>query len=192
MSELNKSQKIDNKSDTRNLQDRFKGMSVEDIVAELDKNRKPLQIAIENWTHDFNIGSIVRTANTFNVSKIHIIGKKRWNARGAMCTNLYMNIVFHSTINEFEKYCEDNSPEYDIIGIDCLEGVSIPLEKTNLPTKSILLFGAEKTGLTKEAQKLALNSSGKILHITQYGSTRSINAGHAAAIAMYEWIRQNQ
>jgi tRNA G18 (ribose-2'-O)-methylase SpoU len=199
-------------ADTRNLTDQFKGLPNEAVVEELDKSRADLHIAIENWTHDFNIGSIVRTANAFNVAAVHIIGRRRWNRRGAMKTEAYQHVYHHTTIEEFEQWAA-GVPESEravlhldhpgelapsptaslpVIGVDILPGVSKPIEGETLPNHCVLLFGSEGDGLSAEAQQLALSSSGKLLHITQYGSTRSVNAGHAAAITMFAWSLQNR
>jgi tRNA G18 (ribose-2'-O)-methylase SpoU len=158
-------------------------MSVENIRAELDKSRMPLEIAIENWSLDFNVGSIIRTANAFNVAKVHIIGKRRYNARGAMCTEKYMHVVTHENVDDFAKYAVQAG--LTVIGIDVLP-TSSPIEKFEFPKKCALVFGSESDGLTNEAIRL----SEQVLHITQEGSTRSINAHAAAAIAMYAYRTQ--
>lgn len=200
--------------DTRNLVDKYKGRSVESVVEDLDCSRAKMHIAIENWEHDFNIGSIVRTANAFNVGAVHIVGRRKWNRRGAMMTDVYQHVYHHYTLDEFSAYCQgdadlraqlrtrslrdtDTEPhpgelaplegKFPLLGIDILPGVSTPLERAELPERCIMLFGSEGTGLSDEALDLVRASSRQILHITQYGSTRSINAGHAAAVAMYAW-----
>jgi tRNA G18 (ribose-2'-O)-methylase SpoU len=213
------------KEDSRNLRTDLKGKSVRDVIAELDQNRAKMQIAIENWDHDFNMGSIVRTANAFNVSAVHIIGRRRWNSRGAMMTDTYLHVYHHFTVAEFGAWARrdeelrqalrstsinevrrgeerldelapilhvtreisEHSPQIPVIGIDCLDGVSTPIENETLPKECVLLFGSEGSGLSHEAQDLALESSGQLLHITQYGSTRSMNVGHAAAVTMFKW-----
>lgn len=87
--------------DRRNVQDEYRYWTVEAIKADLDKTRAPLHIAIENWQHDLNIGTIVRAANAFNIEAVHIIGRRHWNRRGAMVTDRYMNIFHHKTVDEF-------------------------------------------------------------------------------------------
>ena len=89
--------------DTRNLIDEYKGMANEQVFDLLSQKRTPLEVAIENVEHDFNIGSIVRTANSFNVSVVHIIGKKKYNRRGAMCTDKDLKIIHHPSISDFLK-----------------------------------------------------------------------------------------
>lgn len=170
--------------DRRNVEDRFRYWRREAIVVELDSTRRPLHVAIENWSHDFNIGSIVRTANAFNVAAVHIIGRRRWNKRGAMVTDRYLQVDHHDSMSAFAEWAD--SETLPIVGIDVLPG-SQPIEGSTMPTPAILLFGAEGPGLSSEA----VSTSSAVLHITQSGSTRSINAGAAAAIAMYEWVRQH-
>ena len=166
--------------DRRNVADRFRYWSVEAIVAELDRSRHPLQIAIQNWEHDFNIGSMVRTANAFNVSAVHIIGRRRWNRRGAMVTDRYLSVRHHPTVAGFAASLA--AEDYVAIGVDNLDG-AVPLERFAVPERCCLVFGSEGPGLTDElvAECTAL------VAISQYGSTRSLNAGAAAAIAMYHW-----
>ena len=122
--------------DRRNVLDKYRYWTVEAIVAELDTKRHDLQIAIENWQHDLNIGSVVRTANAFNVSAVHIVGKRDWNKRGAMVTDRYLTVHDHATVEEFKEWCDNKS--LPIIGIDNLP-ISKQLESATLP-KSCLLY----------------------------------------------------
>jgi tRNA G18 (ribose-2'-O)-methylase SpoU len=170
--------------DRRNVLDKYRYWKVEAIVADLDRKRHPLQIAIENWQHDLNIGSVVRTANAFNVSYVHIIGKRDWNKRGAMVTDKYLHVLHHPSIRDFHIWCEKEN--LIIIGIDNLP-ISQELEKTTMPERCVLLFGQEGSGMSQEAVDVCQ----KILAIRQYGSTRSMNASAAAAIAMYAWAMQH-
>ena len=166
--------------DRRNVIDRYRYWKVSAIVADLDTRRHPLQIAIQNWEHDFNIGSIVRTANAFNVSGVHIIGRRRWNRRGAMVTDRYLTIFHHASVTDFaDRMAADN---YVVIGVDNLPG-ALPLEPYELPQRTCLVFGSEGPGLTDELVAVCK----ALVAITQHGSTRSLNAGAAVAIAMYHW-----
>ncbi|HEX4444986.1 MAG TPA: TrmH family RNA methyltransferase [Galbitalea sp.] len=170
--------------DTRNVVDKYRYWTIEAIVADLDRYRHPFAVAIENWQHDMNIGSIVRTANAFAAETVHIIGRKRWNKRGAMVTDRYQHVLHHETVEEFVRWARVK--ELPIIAIDNVP-VSVPIESFDLPTACILLFGQEGPGLSDEAVK----SADAVVEITQYGSTRSINASAAAAIAMHVWITQH-
>lgn len=170
--------------DTRNVVDQYRFWREDAIKADLAVKRNgDLHIAIENWTHDFNIGSIVRTANAFNAAGVHIVGPKRYNRRGAMCTDHYLNMFHHDDVAAFIDWAKGEN--LAIIGIDNLPG-SIPIEGYQFPRNCVLLFGTEKDGLTPPA----LEAANVLLHITQFGSTRSINAGAAAAIAMYAYMNQ--
>ncbi len=170
--------------DRRNVLDHYRYWKVEAIVADLDTKRHPLQIAIENWQHDLNIGSIVRTANAFNVSAVHIVGKRDWNRRGAMVTDKYLRVIHHPTIADFKNWCDEN--QIPIIGIDNLP-VSTQLESATLPETCVLFFGQEGAGMSDEAVSIC----SQVLAIQQYGSTRSMNASAAGAIAMYAWAMQH-
>jgi tRNA G18 (ribose-2'-O)-methylase SpoU len=166
--------------DRRNVIDRYRYWTVEAIVADLETRRHPLRIAIQNWEHDFNIGSIVRTANAFNVAGVHIIGKRRWNRRGAMVTDRYLDVSHHPSVTDFAE--QIRSDGCVIIGVDNLAG-AVPLDRSELPEQTCLVFGSEGPGLTDELVAVCE----QLVAITQYGSTRSLNAGAAAAIAMYHW-----
>ena len=170
--------------DRRNVLDHYRYWKVEAIVADLDTKRHPLQIAIENWQHDLNIGSVVRTANAFNVSFVHIVGKRDWNRRGAMVTDKYLHVLHHPTVEDFSNWCKENL--IPIIGIDNLP-ISQKLEGFSLPEKCVLFFGQEGAGMSDEAVEIC----SVVLAIEQHGSTRSMNASAAGAIAMYAWAMQH-
>ncbi len=175
---------MDPSEDTRNLVDKYKGMSNEDIVADLDKTRIPLEVAIENLAHDFNIGTVVRNANAFNVSRVHIIGKRKYNRRGAMVTDRYLHMDHFATVDEF--VADAHARGYKIVAVDNNRPESKPLAKTKLSPKSILVFGSESDGISQEL----LDKSDQAFYMEQLGSTRSINVGCASAVAMYEAVRQ--
>jgi tRNA G18 (ribose-2'-O)-methylase SpoU len=174
--------------DTRNVVDKYRYWSMEAIVADLDSNRHNFHVAIENWQHDLNIGSIVRTANAFLAKQVHIIGNKRWNRRGAMVTDRYQHILHHPTVEEFVAWSKtaNEGKEMPIIAIDNVPGCK-QLETYKLPETCVLLFGQEGPGLSDTA----IAASKDVVEITQFGSTRSINASAAAAITMHQWIMQN-
>lgn len=170
--------------DRRNVVDEFRYLTMAAIVADLDTRRHPLHVAIENWGHDLNIGSVVRTANAFAVAEVHIVGRRRWNRRGAMVTDRYQHVRHHPDVADLLDWAAKEG--VPVLGIDNVPG-SIPIEGYDFPAECVLLFGQESVGLTDEARA----ASRDILHITQFGSTRSINAGAAAAIAMHAWVRQH-
>lgn len=168
--------------DTRNVIDRFRYWSMEAIVADLDERRHPFHVAIENWQHDLNIGSIVRNANAFLAAEVHIVGRRRWNKRGAMVTDRYQHVRHHETIADLVAFARESG--LPIVAVDNVPG-SRPVDAAPLPLECILLFGQEGPGLSAEA----LAAADEVIEITQYGSTRSINASAAAAIVMHEWVR---
>jgi len=170
--------------DTRNVVDRYRNWTVDAIVADLDARRHPFHVAIENFEHDMNIGSVVRSANAFLASEVHIVGNRRWNRRGAMVTERYQHVRHHDSIDALVDWA--GAADLPLIGIDNVEG-SVPIETYRLPRECILVFGQEGPGLSAHAQQACVD----LLAITQFGSTRSINAGAAAAVAMHAWIRQH-
>ncbi|MDR2378345.1 MAG: RNA methyltransferase [Bifidobacteriaceae bacterium] len=166
--------------DRRNVVDRYRYWTNTAIRADLDSRAHPFHVAVENWEHDFNIGAIVRTANAFAAAGVHIVGRRRWNRRGAMVTDRYLNVVGHPNVGALADWAAANG--LALVAIDNVPG-ALPLEDARLPEKCVLLFGQEGPGLTAAA----LGAASAVYEITQYGSTRSINAGAAAAIAMYHW-----
>ncbi|MGA8988301.1 TrmH family RNA methyltransferase [Aeromicrobium sp.] len=170
--------------DRRNVVDRYRYWRLEAIVADLDLHRHGFHVGIENWQHDFNIGSIVRTANAFAAAEVHIVGRRRWNRRGAMVTDRYQHVRHHGSIADFAGWAAEQG--LAVIGIDNVAD-SVPIETAVLPEACVLLFGQEGPGLSDEARQ----ACERTLSIAQFGSTRSINAGAAAAIAMHSWIRQH-
>jgi tRNA G18 (ribose-2'-O)-methylase SpoU len=167
--------------DRRNVTDRYRYWSVEAIKADLDQRRHPFHVAIENWKHDLNIGTVVRTANAFLAAEVHIVGRRRWNRRGAMVTDRYQHVRHHPGPHELASWAEDE--RVPLIGIDNLPG-STPLAASPLPRRCVLVFGQEGPGLSEAMREVVTECRS----IPQFGSTRSINAGVAAGIAMYAWI----
>jgi tRNA G18 (ribose-2'-O)-methylase SpoU len=167
--------------DTRNVVDRYRNWTVDAIVADLDARRHRFHVAIENWQHDLNIGSIVRSANAFLAREVHIVGNRRWNRRGAMVTDRYQHIRHHPDVESFVRWVGGSGLE--LVGIDNVEGAT-SLEEEALPLECVLLFGQEGPGLSAAA----VDACHQVRSIAQFGSTRSINAGAAAAIAMHAWI----
>ncbi|TBN58060.1 rRNA methyltransferase [Glaciihabitans arcticus] len=172
------------RGDTRNVIDRYRYWSMEAIISDLDERRHPFHVAIENWQHDMNIGSIVRSANAFGADTVHIIGRKRWNKRGAMVTDRYQHVLHHEDVAAFTAWAAGE--ELPVIAIDNVPG-SVLLETYALPKRCVLLFGQEGPGLSAEA----IAASEAIVEISQFGSTRSINASAAAAVAMHAWVMQH-
>ena len=169
--------------DTRNVVDEYRYWTMDAIVADLDQRRHAFHVAIENWQHDMNIGTVVRTANAFLAAEVHIVGRRRWNRRGAMVTDRYQHVHHHEDVASFKSWADAAS--LPIIAIDNVPG-SVALDRADLPERCVLLFGQEGPGLSPDAVAAA---SG-VIEITQYGSTRSINASAAGAVVMYEWCRR--
>ena len=175
--------------DRRNVTDGYRYWRHEAIVADLDTRRHGLHIAVENWGHDFNIGSVIRTANAMNVAAFHIVGRRRWNRRGAMVTDRYQRELHHPDVAALQRWAQDAGEAgapVPIIGIDNVPG-AVPLETYDLPERCVMVFGQEGPGLTAEA----VAACDVVLEIAQFGSTRSMNAGAAAAIAMHAWVRRH-
>lgn len=174
----------DTTHDTRNVIDKYRGQSVEAIVDDLDQSRVELEIAVENIERDFNMGTIVRNANAFNVRRVHIIGRRQWNKRGAMKTDAYLHLEYHASVDEF--FAKMAERQRAVIAIDIVEGAT-PLSETALPKNAVLVFGAEGPGLSTDI----ITKAASVVKIEQFGSTRSVNVGVASGIVMYAWMQQH-
>ncbi len=172
------------RGDSRNVIDRYRYWTMDAIVADLDESRHPFHVAIENWQHDMNIGSIVRSANAFAAETVHIIGRRRWNKRGAMVTDRYQHVLHHPDVAAFVTWAREH--DLPIVAVDNVPG-SVIIETFAFPERCVLLFGQEGPGLSPEA----LDAADAVVEISQFGSTRSINASAAAAVAMHAWITQH-
>ena len=169
--------------DRRNVVDRYRYWRLEAIVADLDERRHPFHVAIENWQHDLNIGSIVRSANAFLAQSVRIVGRRRWNRRGAMVTDRYQHVEHHDSIEGLLDWAREQG--LPIVAVDNLPG-AVPVDRAELPRRCVLLFGQEGPGLSEGA----LAAASLHVEVRQFGSTRSINAAAAAAIVMHEWTRR--
>ena len=170
--------------DRRNVVDAYRYWTRDAIVQDIDRRRHPLHVAIENFAHDANIGTVVRTANAFAVGTVHIVGRRRWNRRGAMVTDRYQHLLHHPDVDALVAWAAEQ--DLTVVAVDNTPG-SVRLETATLPERCLLLFGQEGPGVTEQAREVASMT----VSIAQFGSTRSINAGVAAGIAMHAWIRQH-
>jgi tRNA G18 (ribose-2'-O)-methylase SpoU len=168
--------------DRRNVVDRYRYWRIEAIVADLDERRFPFHVAIENWKHDLNIGTVVRNANAFGAAAVHVVGRRRWNRRGAMVTDRYLHVRHYPDVADLAAWAANE--ELALVGIDNTEGAR-PLDAAPLPARCVLVFGQEGTGLSPEA----VAACAELRDIPMFGSTRSINAGVASGIAMHAWVR---
>ena len=170
--------------DPRNVIDKFKHVPESDIVRELDAADHGLIIALENTERDFNMGTIVRSANAFGVRRVIVIGRRQWNKRGAMATDKYLHVEYLPTTAEFVERMREEGRS--IVAIDNVPG-SVELAQTELPRDAVLVFGQEGPGISEEL----IEAADVIVAIEQFGSTRSINVGAAATVAMYAWLQRH-
>jgi tRNA G18 (ribose-2'-O)-methylase SpoU len=170
--------------DARNVVDAYRYWTREAMIADIDQRRHPLHVAIENFGHDANIGGVVRTANAFAVDTVHIVGRRRWNRRGAMVTDRYQRLRHHDSAAELMEFAADAG--LTAVAVDNVPGAA-RLEQIQLPRNCLLVFGQEGPGITDDTRAAA----GRTVSIAQFGSTRSINVAVAAGIVMHAWIRQH-
>ncbi|UXA18516.1 RNA methyltransferase [Mycobacterium sp. SMC-4] len=170
--------------DSRNVVDAYRYWTREAIVADIDHRRHRLHVAIENFGNDANIGGVVRAANAFAVHTVHIVGRRRWNRRGAMVTDRYQRLRHHDSTAELLAFAAQEG--LTVVAVDNVPGAA-RLEQTALPRDCLLIFGQEGPGITEDAKAGAAST----VSIAQFGSTRSINAAVAAGIAMHTWVVQH-
>lgn len=171
----------DIQADTRNVTDEFKGLPHDTIVRRLDERGVELEIAIENLERDFNMGTIVRSANAFGVRKVHVVGRRQWNKRGAMMTDKYLEVVYHESAEAFKQAVQSRI----VIAVDNIAAAD-DIRLASKVQQAVIVFGAEGPGLSAEL----LSVADAVVAIPQLGSTRSLNVGVAAGIAMWEWLRE--
>lgn len=169
--------------DSRNVVDAYRYWRREAIIADIDTRRHPLHIAIENFGNDANIGAVVRTANAFAVHTVHIVGRRRWNRRGAMVTDRYQHLAHHDSTADLLEFAAGAG--LTVVAVDNIPG-AVPIETTALPRDALLVFGQEGPGISEDTR----SGADLTVSIAQFGSTRSVNAAVAAGIAMHTWIRQ--
>ncbi len=170
--------------DRRNVVDAYRYWRRDAVAADLAQRAHPFHVAIENFAHDHNIGTVVRTANAFGAAGVHIVGRRRWNRRGAMVTDRYVAVHHHAAVTDLAAFAAARG--LPVVAVDNTPGAA-RLETAVLPRECMLLFGQEGPGLTEAARAAAAMA----VSVAQFGSTRSINAGVAAGIAMHAWIRQH-
>ncbi|ALL75025.1 SpoU rRNA methylase family protein [Pseudonocardia sp. Ae168_Ps1] len=170
--------------DRRNVVDAYRYWRREAVAEDLARRAHPFHVAIENLGHDHNIGTVVRTANAFGAGGVHIVGRRRWNRRGAMVTDRYLSLHHHPGAAGLVAHAR--AAGLALVAVDNLPG-AVRLEETALPRDCVLVFGAEGPGLSPELREAA----DLAVSIAQFGSTRSINAGVAAGIVMHAWVREH-
>jgi tRNA G18 (ribose-2'-O)-methylase SpoU len=167
----------------RNVIDRFSAWTTELIKDELNKTSFNYSVLFENIIGDFNFGTLIRNSNAFNTKSVYYIGNRKFDRRSTVGTYLYQTLIHlpeRDALLELKK-------KYTFVGIDCVPG-SVSMESFSWPENTLMIFGEEGRGVTPETLLLCDH----VVHITQYGSVRSLNVGTASGIAMYDWIGKTQ
>ncbi len=175
--------------DRRNVVDRYRYWTLEAIVADLDTRRHGFHVAIENWQHDFNIGTIVRTANAFLAAEVHIVGNRRWNRRGAMVTDRYQHVRHHDDAASLAAYLHA-LPPHRAGRSGCSASTTCRARRTSRRWSCRGTCASSSARRAPVCRQQAREVCDGTFSIAQFGSTRSINASSAAAIAMHSWVRE--
>ena len=168
----------------RNVIDKYKNWPTETIKKDLQKTAHRFAVCMEHWQGDFNISTLIRNSNAFNVERVFYIGKKRFDRRGAVGTHHYVDLVFLD--GDYSKLVELKNT-YSFVEIDNNLSNTQKLSKfdwNKLKKPPLFFFGEEGIGLTPEI----LNLSDYTIEIAQHGSVRSLNAGTSSGIVMYAYV----
>jgi len=170
-----------NHPDIRNVIDKYKGVSTEEIKRDIKSNSLPFSVLMFNLVHDFNFGSVIRSANALGAREVFYFGEKRFDRRGAVGTYNYIDVNYLASYADF--LCLKN--RYSLVGLE-QSSRSVPLNKFNWATdlQPLILIGEENLGLSSDV----LDICDHIIEIPQRGSVRSINAAVAASICMFDFI----
>lgn len=162
--------------DKRNVLDKFKGWTEDLIRDEISKEVFPYAVLMENLIGDFNIGTVIRSANALGASKVYYTGNRKWDRRGAVGAHNYTMVEYVEDISVLRN-------DYSLIGLENCEG-SNDMRKFKWPKKSLMIVGEEGRGLSDGILELCDH----VVSIPQFGSVRSFNAATASSIAMYDYV----
>lgn len=177
-----------------NVQDQYKGLSLDDLRAISDQARLPYAVCAINITGDLNIGMMLRSACLMGAERFIIYGRKKFDKRTTVGAQNYIDVVSidakestHSIELNYDNFFTTMS-EYGYAPVFFDTG-GTPLDEfcfvdTWLDTKPCLVFGNEGMGLPVE-----LTKGREIVSIPQRGVMRSLNVSSAASIVMYEAMK---
>jgi len=167
-----------------NVADQYSTWTEEMVKNHVQNNVFDVKVAMEHLQGDFNIGTVIRNANAFGANEVLYCGKRKWDRRGSVGTHHYTTVTYKENI---ATLCRDARNEgYSIVGLEKTEKAE-DIRTCILPEKTLFLIGEEQNGLSNEAVELC----DMLVEIPQWGSVRSLNAGVASGIALYEWVRQH-
>jgi tRNA G18 (ribose-2'-O)-methylase SpoU len=167
--------------DHRNVCDHYKYWNHDAIIADQDKNRSDMIVVAENFGNDFNISTVIRSSNAFLCNQVVILGRRKWDRRGACGMHNYEHVKFSLSIEEVAK----SSPNHTVVAFDNVPGAK-SIYEYDWNKKSILILGQESIGISPESMKAAHD----VVYIPQWGAVRSLNVGSAATVAMAFYRKQ--
>lgn len=167
---------------SRNVRDQYKDIPTEDIKADLQSKCFPSSILMSQITGDFNIASVIRSANSFNFKSVYYYGNKRYDKRGTLGTHHYIDVHYLDDIEQIKLLKE----QYHFVALENninRHPINIKDYSWNYIKPSLICIGEEGQGLTDDILELADDC----IEIESRGSVRSLNAAVAASIAMYDY-----
>lgn len=169
--------------DSRNVQDRFKGIPTEDIKAFLGQESSGLTIIASNEIKDFNWGSVVRSVNSFGAKRIIFTGRRAYNRRGAVGAQNYTQVDYDER-PVTELFADLRAQGYTIIAAEYDERFDmVSLERYTFDPKTAIIFGEEGLSLSEEI----LKDVDDVVYIPMHGSVKSLNLASAATTFMYAY-----
>jgi tRNA G18 (ribose-2'-O)-methylase SpoU len=165
---------------TRNIHDRYKESSTEDIKKDLQSRAFPAAVLMSQLSGDFNIGSVIRSANFHNLSKVFYYGKRRYDKRGAAGVYNYTDVIYLESFDQVEEL----KSQYNFVALENnINRKIISIKDYQWIPNSLIIIGEENSGIEDNLLELCND----FIEIPSFGSVRSLNAASAATCAMYDY-----
>jgi len=165
-----------------NVDDRFTGWSVDLIKRDIKSTSHPFSVLMENFVGDFNIGSVLRSANGLNAKEMFYYGNRHWDRRGSVGTHHYTDMIH---LREKEEIL-NLKKTYTFVGLENNVPESSSLYDFVWPDNPLIVIGEEGCGITPDTLRMC----DRFVYIPMFGSVRSFNAAVAGSIAMNDFVQK--
>lgn len=159
------------------------GMPPDDVRRELDRIRHPVRIAVRRAKNPFNVGAIIRTAHSFLVREIVLIGVEPWYERAAMGMQRYEHIVELESEAAFVARAKERG--WFVCALE-KDDAQVGLWDAKLPEDAVIVVGNEEEGVGEEI----LAAADEVIGIPMFGINHSYPMTVAAGMALAEWARR--
>ena len=166
----------------RNVIDEFKSLPDEDIRQRLQETCNGFAVLMTHIEGDFNIGTVMRSANFFGAKEFFYWGRKRFDRRSTVGVHHYTPLRFLERIEDVRVLKES----YTLIGLENNVPGTVPIHRFDWPIARppCIVVGEECKGIHADVAELC----DRLVEIPNFGSVRSINVGSAASLAMYDYV----